>query len=115
MRDFITCDIRQISGVLGYVTQSDRGILELEGEEVCSLLQNIKTSPDTHPILCSVGSGHSFLVGEVVGWSGCETDHPPLSIMGVNECTYTSSHPICPLNIHFTLLDNVRAITWGTF
>jgi hypothetical protein len=74
-----------------------------QGREICSLLQNIDTSSGTHPVHCSEGSGHSFLVGKVVGWPGCVTDHPPLSIRGL-ECNCTSSHPICQHNMHRDVL-----------
>jgi hypothetical protein len=75
-----------------------------QGKEICSLLQNIETSSGTRPILCSVGSMHSFLLGKVVGWPRYETDRPPLSIRGVNECNCSSSHPICLHNMHRDIL-----------
>jgi len=101
MRDFVTCDIRECRGTSVSLTVVFWSWL---GKRFVLFSRTLRPPLTPTPSFCTVGSGHSFLVGEVVGWSGCETDHPLLSITWVNECTHTSSHCICSHNMHRDIL-----------
>ena len=73
MRDSIICDIQQtLLGELGYVSQSDCDGPEPAGERDFFSSPKHHTSSGTHPSLLFSGYWHDFLVGKLVGWSGCE-------------------------------------------
>jgi hypothetical protein len=97
MRDFIICAVRQtLSGEMGYVSHSVWPWRSAAGRGQRFVLFPQKSRPPLapHPSVQLVPGILSLWV-EVVGWSGCDTDHPPLSVRGVNECNCISSHPVC--------------------